>query len=115
MYRIGSFWRSGIDGAPDLREAIRWFRRSAMNGSGAAQLNLGRALRSGKGTEIDLLRAWAWLRIAADRGVADAQKELPAFESELTPAQIEEGTRITKRLRGLIDANMARAPAPAGP
>lgn len=58
------------------KEAVRWFRRAADQGSDAGRYLLGFAYCSGEGVHQDLAQAAAWWGLAAEQGYASAQSAL---------------------------------------
>jgi TPR repeat protein len=62
--------------AKDEDEAARWLRKAADQGHIAAQNNLGRMYRHGRGVAEDEAEAVRWFRKAADESHAAAQFNL---------------------------------------
>jgi TPR repeat protein len=62
--------------ARDRREAARWFRLAAGQGSSEAQVYLGLMYARGDGVERDRNEAAAWFRKAAEQGSARAKEYL---------------------------------------
>jgi hypothetical protein len=54
--------------APDEREAVRWFNKSAVHGNLAAQAKLGSLYWSGRGVAKDVNQAYFWTVLARARG-----------------------------------------------
>jgi len=57
-------------------EAVNWYRKSAEQGDGKAQCNLGVCYLSGTGVTKDAAEAVKWLRKAAEQGIAAAENGL---------------------------------------
>lgn len=53
---------------PNYREAAKWFRKAAENGSVAAQISLGGLYAEGKGVPKNYAEAKKWFRKAAEQG-----------------------------------------------
>jgi TPR repeat protein len=60
----------------DYGEALRWFRKSADQGTQWGQLGLGVMYQYGTGVRQNYVQAVSWYRKAAEQGNADAQKAL---------------------------------------
>ncbi len=58
------------------QEAIKWYKKSAEQGSAKAQCNLGYMYESGDGVTIDKEEAKKWYKKSADQGNEDAKKAL---------------------------------------
>lgn len=75
QYRLGGVLLFGATGIPselsikpNPTEGLRWTFMAATNLHGQACLNMARALREGVGTSIDLVAAYAWLKVASETG-----------------------------------------------
>ena len=75
QFRLG-IYHQGDGGAQDHRQAVRWYRKAAEQGSAAAQNNLGAMYSNGKGVPKDDQQAVQWYRKAAEQGSAAAQHNL---------------------------------------
>jgi TPR repeat protein len=82
-YAIMLFNGEGVD--RDEAAAARLFGKAAAQNNPVAQNRLAHLYATGRGVKRDLAQAVAWNRLAAARGVKDAQ--LDALETELTPQQ----------------------------
>ena len=60
----------------NLSEAVRLYRKAAVQQYAAAQFKLGQCYEYGQGVEINLPAAAMWYRNAAELGNANAQKKL---------------------------------------
>ena len=80
QYHLGSFYT--LDGpGQDYTQALRWLRTAAESNHAPAQLSLGTLTALGLGTAPDLATGYAWVSLAADRGLPEArtrQAELAA-------------------------------------
>jgi TPR repeat protein len=90
--------------AEDLARA----RPLAFKGVAFAQRQLGEIYLSGSGVPKDLVEGAAWLRLAEAAGDAWARETLARYQSELTPAQVEQSRARAAELRGKV-----ASPAPA--
>ena len=57
----------------DDAEAVKWLRKAAEHGNGAAQFDLGLMYNGGDGVTRDYAEAAKWFRMAAEQGHAGAQ------------------------------------------
>src|SRR5215470_13004183 len=73
---LGVLYENGLGVAPDLAEAIRWFRLAAVQGNADAENNLGAAFQFGRGVPKDAAEAARWYGMSADRGNAAAANNL---------------------------------------
>ena len=68
---------------------------------------MGDAYLLGEGVLEDPVEAWAWYKIAADRGNKDAAASLLSLSKELTTKQKKLGERRATEIFEQIDANKA--------
>ena len=73
MYNIGK----GV--LQDYSEAVKWYRRAAIQGDADAQLNFGLMYDTGKGVAQNYAEAMKWYVLAAAQGNAKAQSNLGAM------------------------------------
>jgi TPR repeat protein len=74
---VGEMLTDGKAGVTvDIAEAVAWFRKAAMQGFGAGQVNLGLMLEHGQGVAQDEAEASRWFRRAALEGFAEGQHNL---------------------------------------
>ena len=77
QYLLGRAYEGGIVGVPqDHAEAVRWYRKSAIQGNGMAQMALGMMYFDGKGVTRSHQTAFTWLKPAAEQGEPLAQVTL---------------------------------------
>ena len=57
----------------DNREALRWYRLAAEQGSASARFLVGQMYEKGQGAPKDEREAVSWYRLAAKQGLAKAQ------------------------------------------
>ena len=83
QHKRGRLHFNGTGGmSRDPAEAARWYRLSAMQGYGKAQLDLAGLYAKGEGVPKDGTEAERWLRLAAEQGLADAQLKLGTMYAE---------------------------------
>ncbi len=77
---------------PDLKQAWRWMMAAAKNGDPMAQYRLGLMFRDGRGTRVNLSRAFLWLHVAALNTTDETLKQ------EILAKRDEVGKRMSARL-----------------
>jgi len=92
---LGTMYAEGNGVAQDLKEALKWTRKSADQDHAMAQLNLGATYLSGEGVNQDYGEAAKWFRKAAEQGVADAQYTygVMRFKGMGVPADIPDAVK----------------------
>ena len=68
QYNLGLRYEGGMVVPQDHREAIRWYRQSAMQGYPAGQYKLCEMSERGQGVPQDYQEALRWCGLAADQG-----------------------------------------------
>ncbi|MEZ0263063.1 MAG: tetratricopeptide repeat protein, partial [Alphaproteobacteria bacterium] len=100
--KVGSYFRDGITVKKDIRQAEKWFRRAAEQGSVAAQSSLGFIhLYGGENFEKNLSEAYFWLGVAVKSGSASSRAidTKQQIEKRLSPdVKIQVDARIEKWL-----------------
>jgi len=86
-YYLGQAYRDGIAVPRDPERVKRYFRLCAAGGVPRCQLLLGNLLIASSGREGDRLQAVAWIRLAADQGLAEARDLANRQQASLTPAE----------------------------
>ena len=77
QYLLGRAYEGGVVGVPqEYGEAVRWYRKSAIQGNGMAQMALGMMYFDGKGVTKSHQAAFTWLKPAAEQGEPLAQVTL---------------------------------------
>ena len=74
QFYLGVCYDNGYGVDKDSREAVRWYRKAADNGSLSAQFNLGVMYSRGDGIEKDEAESEKWYRKAADGGYEKAKE-----------------------------------------
>lgn len=90
-YGVGMAWQ--IMGRP--ARAVPWYEQAARAGSADAQVLLGTIYARGTGVPRDLVRAYAWLRLAVAQKHPNAALLLDDVAGLMTPEQIEAGRRMS--------------------
>ncbi len=79
---LGAIYASGKGERRNLKKAVFWQKKAAIQGHALAQYNLAVMYSRGMGTPQDLDSAAKWFRRAADRGVAEARLHLGLFHEK---------------------------------
>ena len=82
----------------DDAESADWLARASAAGHDRAQLIYGQALVRGVGVARDVVRGYAWLNVAAARGVRQARAVRNETELTMTPQQIREAQALSREL-----------------
>lgn len=77
--------------AENKAEAIRWWKKAALQKVAAAAAYLGAAYRNGDGAPQDIYGAYVWYSLAAINGSSAAAAARDALEADLSPDQIASG------------------------
>jgi TPR repeat protein len=94
--------------AGNLTEAFEGYMQLAEEGNAVSQYNLGAMYLTGEGTEKDLVEAWAWTRLSADRVThdnADYVQSYLTIEARMTPEQKAAAMERYQHLLSLIPEN----------
>jgi TPR repeat protein/outer membrane protein OmpA-like peptidoglycan-associated protein len=76
QYHLANFYAGGRGVEQDFSQAFYWFKKSAEQGLGEAQLLVGLSYFIGMGTEKDRSEAAKWFEKAAEAGSADATYQM---------------------------------------
>ncbi len=93
-FAVGMAWQ--IIGQP--ARAVPWYEQAARAGSTDAQVLLGTIYARGGGIPRNLVRAYAWLHVAAEQKHPNALLILDAISGQMTAEQIEAGKELSANL-----------------
>ncbi len=97
QFALGMDYSTGQGGVPqDDGEAAAWFRKAADQGNADAQWCLGEMYENGEGVPQDYARGFVWYSKAADQNDLYV-KDRDALAAKMTPAQMEEAQRFSKK------------------
>jgi TPR repeat protein len=99
QYKLGVMYDEGKGVAQDYQEASKWYRLSAEQGRLGAQYNLGVMYAQGQGVAQDYVRSHMWLSLAAAQGFIEAQNDRDWLTQRMTPAQIAEAQKMTRKCK----------------
>ena len=106
--QLGIMIYRGEGTEPDPHREAYWYEKAALNGDPEAQFNLSVLYSMGEGVPHDLVLAFAWMRLASERGAA-VETELMMLQSMLTPEQLDRGEkRFTELHEAVRDPRQRR-------
>ena len=108
QFKLGYMYYYGEGVPKNLVAAARWYRKAADQGNEVAQGMLGDMYYYGEGVPKDYLLSYAWSSLAAAQGQKYAKDIRDSLERIMTPNQIAEAQRISRR----IDAQIASGEKP---
>jgi TonB family protein len=96
---LGQAYEKG-DGTPvDLDKSRQYFRLCASAGDGVCQFRLGKSLlENSDHLDRDYVQAIAWLQLASEHAIEDAEKILKQEDAHLTPAQVASAKQLMPHL-----------------
>ena len=99
-------YADGDDVPQDYAEAVRWYRRSAEQGTARVQFNLGLMYESGNGVAQNFVQAHKWFNLAASRlGTSDRDlrdtvvRSRDRVAARLSPTEVAEVQRLAREWR----------------
>ena len=103
MNQLGIRYARGRGVAKNYSIALKWFRRSALEGYAPAMANLGTLYQMGEGRHRNYRRAYAWLRAALALGVPEEDHDATVFKlgmivSHLSPTNVARAERLAEDL-----------------
>jgi len=98
LYRVARILIFGMGGVPkDTERGLRMLRRAGDLNNQDAQMALGHLYMRGEGgVKRDVVFAYLWYGIAANRGFQDAIRAREAVAKEMSRAQFDEGQRLLR-------------------
>lgn len=75
----------------DVRQAAKWYKNAAINGSRRAQHQLGTLYARGQGVKQDYARAYAWCKLAVFQKSRRARRKLGIIEARMSLQQLRLG------------------------
>lgn len=81
LFEVGKRYTVGLNGKPDLAEAVKWYERAAKAEYAPAQYRLGNFYEKGHGIKSDANQAAVWYKRAADQGNALAMHNLAVINA----------------------------------
>jgi TPR repeat protein len=81
----------------DDKEAVKWFRLAAGQGSEIAQYNLGVSYHSGLGVLTNYIISYSWTSLARYNGDTDADELLNTLGGLMSNSDVSEAQSLSKR------------------
>ena len=78
-------------------EAVKWFRKAAVQGNALAQHHLGLIYAIGNGVPPNIIRAYVWWSMAKTQGITHAAGTLDVLKPEMTKQQIAEAQTLAAK------------------
>jgi len=78
---LGALYGGGHEIPTDREASLAWYRKAASAGHAGAALMLGKYLRHGIATPVDLEAARHWVGVSQKAGVPGAEEELAALQA----------------------------------
>ena len=94
QYNIGVMheWGNGV--LQDNSQALKWYKRSAVQFHKDAQNNLGALYSKGEGTEQSFVEALKWFIISAENGSEGGQKNIRILEKRMNYEKISQAQKL---------------------
>ncbi len=96
QFGLGDLYEGGYGVAPDLAEALRWYRMAAEQGDEDAQLTVGLRYYAGEGVAQDYVQAHMWFDLAAAQGQVDAANFMKIAAYLITPEDVSAARRMAR-------------------
>ena len=88
---LGFMYMTGRGVRRNDAEAAKWHRKAAEQGNALGQYNLGLMYLHGRGgTETSKVKAYVWLKLAAEQNNGSAQVQLATLAQQLSKAELQE-------------------------
>ncbi len=82
----------------DYKNAMKYFKIGALYADKLSQLSIGLMYLNGNGVRKDLVTAYAWLEIAAERDYPEFKDTRDSVKASLSPAQLQQAEKIHAEL-----------------
>jgi TPR repeat protein len=107
---LGIMLSEGWGGAPDAKQAVKWWLRAAAQDEDTAMTMLGWAYQNGRGVGADPAEAFKWYLLAAKAGNATAQAQVgqTLLDEKLHKGRLAEGVQWLAKAaeQGHVEATM---------
>lgn len=91
--------QNGNGVSENIKAAVKWYQKTAIQGHALAQYNLGELYLDGKDMGRDYVRSYVWTSFGANQGIKVAEDNLSVLEEEMDPEQIREAKQKADMLR----------------
>ena len=89
-------YQDGLGVQQDYAEAVKWYRKAAVQGEAYAQYNLGFMYHHGYGLQKDNVQAYAWNGVAAANGNAGSVQTRDFLATQLKLNEREEARQLER-------------------
>ena len=96
QFELGELFYQRNNGSQQYDQALKWFKRAAINGSRQAQHRLGTMYARGHGVAQDYAKAYAWCRVAVLQNSRRARRKLGKIEARMTFRQLSLGRKLAR-------------------
>jgi uncharacterized protein len=96
-FKLAEKFQKGTGRLKDINKAIKWYEKSAEQGSVQAQANLWRIYADGVGIMSDYVKAYMWAAIAGVNGFERAGTMRMMVESKMSAEQIEKSKKMARQ------------------
>ena len=104
QFNLSQLYEFGDGVAKDAAKAMKWLRKAAEQNDARAQIKLGDMYVKGNNVSIDILEAYAWYNLGCEQ--RQETEEFYNLKQLLTPQQVAEGQKRSKKLAAMIEAKM---------
>ena len=91
QFELGELFYRNTQGSRDYRQAFRWYKNAAINGSRQAQHRLGTLYARGHGVDQSYAKAYAWCKVAVFQNSKRAKRKLRLLEAKMSLQQLHQG------------------------
>lgn len=102
QFSLGWLLYSGNGVPQNLEDAAECFERSALQGNAAAQYNIAAMYGHGEHGPVDLVKSYAWLRLAAEQEYPGAEDGVEDIYSRMSDDEIAKGKKLVKELAEVV-------------
>lgn len=102
QFSLGWLHYSGNGVPQNLEDAAECFERSALQGNAAAQYNIAAMYGHGEHGPVDLVKSYAWLRLAAEQEYPGAEDGVEDIYSRMSDDEIAKGKKLVKELAEVV-------------
>lgn len=97
---LGFMYMTGRGVRRNDAEAVKWHRKAAEQGNALGQYNLGLMYLHGRGgSEASKVKAYAWLKLAAEQNNGSAQVQLATLAQQLSKAELLEAQQLANAVK----------------
>ena len=103
QFNLGLMYKQGNGIKQDLKKALKWYRKSAINGYPRAQYALALRYENGRGVKRHRVNALKWLNLALNKASGKFRVSVAAahrrVSERLTDAEVEEARHLAEDIK----------------